>query len=147
MDDPPQVLISVTARFRRLSWKYGGLAYRLVMLHVGVLMQSLYLVCTAMRLAPCALGSVSIDVGGPGLRHRLARRAVRGPVRHRPRAGRVRPRYHLWRNVNDAGWADLAHHAVMTASGAAGATVTDLQQVANRQQSATQPVRSPAEPP
>src|ERR1019366_8431982 len=61
MDRPPPVLISMTVRFRRLSWKYEGLAYRMVLMHVGVLIQSLYLVCTAMRLAPCALGSVSIE--------------------------------------------------------------------------------------
>jgi SagB-type dehydrogenase family enzyme len=60
MEEPPQVLLSMTARFRRVTWRYEGLAYRLAVMHVGVLMQTLYLVCTAMRLAPCALGTVSI---------------------------------------------------------------------------------------
>jgi SagB-type dehydrogenase family enzyme len=59
---PAQVLISMTARFRRLSWRYEGLAYRLVLMHVGVLMQNLYIVCAAMGLAPCALDAVDIDV-------------------------------------------------------------------------------------
>jgi SagB-type dehydrogenase family enzyme len=62
LEGPAQVLISMTARFRRLSWRYEGLAYRLVLMHVGVLMQSLYIVCAAMRLAPCALDAVDIDV-------------------------------------------------------------------------------------
>jgi SagB-type dehydrogenase family enzyme len=62
LDGPAQVLISMTARFRRLSWRYEGLAYRLVLMHVGVLMQSLYIVCAAMGLAPCALDAVDIDL-------------------------------------------------------------------------------------
>jgi hypothetical protein len=31
-------------------------------MHVGVLMQNLYIVCAAMGLAPCALDAVDIDV-------------------------------------------------------------------------------------
>lgn len=62
LEGPAQVLISMTARFRRLSWRYEGLAYRLVLMHVGVLMQNLYLACAAMGLAPCALDAVDIDV-------------------------------------------------------------------------------------
>jgi SagB-type dehydrogenase family enzyme len=62
LEGPAQVLISMTARFRRLSWRYEGLAYRLVLMHVGVLMQNLYIVCAAMGLAPCALDAVDIDV-------------------------------------------------------------------------------------
>jgi SagB-type dehydrogenase family enzyme len=61
MDVPPQLLITITARFRRISWKYEGMAYATVLKDVGVLFQSLYLTCTAMRLAPCALGSVRTD--------------------------------------------------------------------------------------
>ena len=62
LDSPAQVLISMTARFRRLSWRYEGLAYRLVLMHVGVMMQNLYIACAAMGLAPCALDAVDIDV-------------------------------------------------------------------------------------
>jgi SagB-type dehydrogenase family enzyme len=57
----PPVLITITARFGRLSWKYDGLSYSLVLKHVGVMMQSLYLVSAAMGLAACALGSGDID--------------------------------------------------------------------------------------
>ena len=52
----PQVLLCVTARFRRVSWKYEGMAYAMVQKEVGVLYEALYLAATALRLAPCALG-------------------------------------------------------------------------------------------
>jgi len=54
---PPQVLIVVSARFGRLTSTYEQLAYSLILKHVGVLYQTLYLVATAMGLAPCALGA------------------------------------------------------------------------------------------
>jgi SagB-type dehydrogenase family enzyme len=52
----PQVLLVITSRFPRLAWKYEGMAYALTLKHVGVLMQTFYLVATAMGLAPCAIG-------------------------------------------------------------------------------------------
>ena len=52
MDVPPPVLITMTARFRRLTWKYEGMAYAVALMNVGVLIQSLYLVCTAMAWPP-----------------------------------------------------------------------------------------------
>ncbi|MGB7427759.1 MAG: PatA/PatG family cyanobactin maturation protease [Microcoleaceae cyanobacterium] len=52
----PQVLLIITARFGRLFRKYRSLAYALVLKHVGVLYQNLYLVATNMNLAPCSLG-------------------------------------------------------------------------------------------
>jgi SagB-type dehydrogenase family enzyme len=60
-DDAPQVLITITARFRQLSWRLEGSAYRLMLMSAGALMQSLYLVSTAMCLAPCAIGAVGLD--------------------------------------------------------------------------------------
>jgi SagB-type dehydrogenase family enzyme len=66
-DDPPQVLITVTARFRQLSWGLEEPAYRLMLMNAGALMQSLYLVSTAMCLAPCAIGTVSLDVAARAL--------------------------------------------------------------------------------
>jgi SagB-type dehydrogenase family enzyme len=53
----PQLLIVLTSRFQRVSWKYRGLAYALTLKNVGVLLQTMYLVATAMDLAPCALGT------------------------------------------------------------------------------------------
>ncbi|MDJ0690894.1 MAG: SagB family peptide dehydrogenase [Xenococcaceae cyanobacterium MO_188.B32] len=58
----PQVLIIITARFARVSWAYESIAYSLILKHVGVLYQTMYLVATAMNLAPCALGT-----GNPNL--------------------------------------------------------------------------------
>ena len=51
-----QIVLVFSARFRRLSWKYEGNAYALLLQEVGVLYQSMYLVATAMGLAPCAVG-------------------------------------------------------------------------------------------
>lgn len=61
MPQPPDVLLTLTARFARVSWAYSGLAYALTLKHVGVLQQNLYLLTTAMGLAGCALGSGDTD--------------------------------------------------------------------------------------
>lgn len=53
----PQVLIVAAARFGRLTSTYEELAYALVLKHVGVLYQTMYLVATSMGLAACALGA------------------------------------------------------------------------------------------
>lgn len=50
------VLITYAARFQRTSWKYQSLAYALTLKNVGALYQQMYLVATAMNLAPCGLG-------------------------------------------------------------------------------------------
>jgi SagB-type dehydrogenase family enzyme len=55
-------LIILTARFQRLMWKYQSLAYALILKHVGVLYQTMYLVATAMGLAPCAVGGGNSDL-------------------------------------------------------------------------------------
>jgi SagB-type dehydrogenase family enzyme len=52
----PDVLIVIAARFGRVSWKYRSIAYATVMKDVGALVQTMYLVATAMGLAPCAVG-------------------------------------------------------------------------------------------
>lgn len=57
----PDVLVTMTSRFQRLSWKYRGIAYSLTLKHVGVLTQNMYLVATAMGLAGCALGIGDAD--------------------------------------------------------------------------------------
>jgi SagB-type dehydrogenase family enzyme len=53
----PQILVVLSSRFQRLSWKYSGIAYATTLKNVGVLYQSMYLAATAMGLAPCALGA------------------------------------------------------------------------------------------
>jgi SagB-type dehydrogenase family enzyme len=56
-----QVLLVVAARVPRVAWKYASIAYSLVLKHVGVLYQTMYLVATAMGLAPCAVGCGDAD--------------------------------------------------------------------------------------
>lgn len=60
-EHPPQVVLLVAARFARVAWKYASLSYALILKHVGVLYQTMYLVATAMELAPCAIGAGDAD--------------------------------------------------------------------------------------
>jgi SagB-type dehydrogenase family enzyme len=52
----PPVLVVLAARFARILWKYEGIGYASLLKDVGALLQTMYLVATAMGLAPCALG-------------------------------------------------------------------------------------------
>jgi SagB-type dehydrogenase family enzyme len=58
----PQIVITITARFGRVAWKYSSLAYSLILKDVGVVMQTLYLMATDMGLGGCAIGSTNIDL-------------------------------------------------------------------------------------
>jgi SagB-type dehydrogenase family enzyme len=58
----PQILVTIAARFGRVSWKYSSLAYALILKDVGVLMQTLYLMATDMGLDACAIGSTNIEL-------------------------------------------------------------------------------------
>jgi SagB-type dehydrogenase family enzyme len=62
IDAPPQVLLVITARFQRIQWKYRSMCYALILKNVGALYQTMYLVATAMGLAPTALGGGHSDV-------------------------------------------------------------------------------------
>ena len=64
MDAPavPQILITIAARFGRISWKYSSVAYSLVLKDVGVMYQTLYLMATDMGLGGCAIGTNNIDL-------------------------------------------------------------------------------------
>ncbi|ONH59984.1 hypothetical protein CcI49_14865 [Frankia sp. CcI49] len=55
--EPPQVYLVITARVGRVMWKYEGFGYALILKHAGVLTELMYLVATAMGLAPCAVGA------------------------------------------------------------------------------------------
>ncbi|MGA8172143.1 MAG: SagB family peptide dehydrogenase [Methylocystis sp.] len=59
---PPQILITVSARFGRISWKYSSIAYSLILKDVGALMQTFYLMATDMGLGGCAIGIENIDL-------------------------------------------------------------------------------------
>ncbi len=64
MDAPgvPQILITVAARFGRVSWKYSSIAYALILKDVGSLVQTFYLAATDMGLGGCAIGTTNIDL-------------------------------------------------------------------------------------
>jgi SagB-type dehydrogenase family enzyme len=59
---PPQILLIITARFGRISWKYSSIAYALILKDVGVLLQTLYLTAVDVGLGGCAIGTVNIDL-------------------------------------------------------------------------------------
>ena len=61
LNETPAALFTITARFRRVSWKYDGLSYSLVLKNVGALTQTLSLVSAAMGLAACALDGADIE--------------------------------------------------------------------------------------
>ena len=58
----PQVLMVFAARFQRVAWVYESMAYATVLKDVGSLQQTMYLVATAMNLAPCAIGAGNSDL-------------------------------------------------------------------------------------
>ncbi len=64
MDAPgaPQILITIAARFGRISWKYSSIAYSLILKDVGSLIQTFYLTATDMGLGGCAIGTSNIDL-------------------------------------------------------------------------------------
>jgi SagB-type dehydrogenase family enzyme len=62
LDSPPDVLITLAARFQRVAWKYESIAYAMILKNTGALYQQMYLVATAMNLAPCGLGGGDSDL-------------------------------------------------------------------------------------
>jgi SagB-type dehydrogenase family enzyme len=59
---PPQILVTIAARFGRISWKYASIAYSLILKDVGCLIQTFYLAATDMELGGCAIGTGNIDL-------------------------------------------------------------------------------------
>lgn len=53
----PPVYIVIAARFQRVFDRYSGLAYSLILKNVGCLLQTMYLVATALGRGPCASGA------------------------------------------------------------------------------------------
>jgi SagB-type dehydrogenase family enzyme len=89
----PPVLIVLTARFARVSWKYRAMAYSTILKEVGALMQTMYLVATDLRLAPCAIGCGDADRSARALGTRFETESsvgeflLGGPPRGSARAG------------------------------------------------------------
>ncbi|MFR9798055.1 SagB family peptide dehydrogenase [Streptomyces sp. MS06] len=63
----PELLITITARFRRASGKFSGIAYASVLKDVGALQQTLSLVATALGLGSCALAMGDADAAARAL--------------------------------------------------------------------------------
>jgi SagB-type dehydrogenase family enzyme len=60
--EPPQCLIVLASRLPRLAWKYEAIAYKISLMNAGVVLQSLYLVCTELGLNGSAVGSGRPDL-------------------------------------------------------------------------------------
>ena len=58
----PQILITIAARFGRVSWKYSSIAYALILKDVGALLQTFYVMATDMGLGGCAIGTTNIEL-------------------------------------------------------------------------------------
>lgn len=58
----PDLLFTLAARVQRVTWKYQAIAYALILKNTGVLFQQMYLVATALGLAPCAIGTGDTQV-------------------------------------------------------------------------------------
>ncbi|GAB3805364.1 SagB family peptide dehydrogenase [Humibacter antri] len=56
LQSEPPVAVVLAADFRRLSWKYEGIAYSLLLKNVGVVLGSMQLVATSMGMGCCPLG-------------------------------------------------------------------------------------------
>ncbi|MEO3812592.1 SagB family peptide dehydrogenase [Sphaerisporangium sp. B11E5] len=105
---PPPVLMFVTARFRRVTWKFTGPGYALVLRNTGALLQTLYLVAATLELATRPLATADIDVTARALgTDWRTESCVGGLALGRPAdgPGRVERRR---RPVNDPGWPELA---------------------------------------
>lgn len=56
MPKVPDVVLIITAVFNRTMWKYKNIGLSLILSDLGCLYQTMYLVATEMKLAPCPLG-------------------------------------------------------------------------------------------
>lgn len=101
----PPVLLMITARFRRLSWKYNGLGYSLVLTDAGALVQTLSLAGTAMGLSGSRIDGPDIDAAAHvfGLDWRTESSVCGYAVGHAG-SGFAEDEY----PVNDADWPMLA---------------------------------------
>ncbi|MCU1680039.1 MAG: SagB-type dehydrogenase protein [Amycolatopsis sp.] len=110
----PDVLVTMTSRFQRLSWKYRAIAYSVSLKHAGVLYQTMYLVATAMGLAPCGLGSGDSDLAARAfgldyLTESSVGDFILGSRPVLPADAPPRPLPESWKPVNDVEWAVSAH--------------------------------------
>ncbi|MEU0967529.1 SagB family peptide dehydrogenase [Streptomyces sp. NPDC005917] len=107
----PDVLITMTSRFQWLYWKYSGMPYATTLRHTGVLYQTMYLVATAMGVAPCGLGIGNADMAAraPGLDYLQEPSVGDFILGSRPPGDPgIWDREQGWKWVNDPEWAAWA---------------------------------------
>ena len=56
-NDLPAAVIVFSARFGRVFWKYESIGYRLLLIELGTVFQTLHLVASKLRLSVCIAGS------------------------------------------------------------------------------------------
>ena len=56
------LLLAISARIGRTTWKYDSIAYSVILKEVGGLLQTLYLAAGALGLGACALGAGPLDL-------------------------------------------------------------------------------------
>ncbi|MGW7534239.1 SagB/ThcOx family dehydrogenase [Amycolatopsis sp. NPDC054798] len=110
----PDVLFTIAARFGRVTWKYESMAYALTLKHVGVLYQTMYLVATAMRLSPCALGSGDSVVAAQALQLDPIKEPTVGEflLSGSPAAAPEARRGDEWEPAQDLQWKEAALQAL-----------------------------------
>jgi oxazoline/thiazoline dehydrogenase len=52
----PSAIMIFTSRFERVFWKYESIGYRLILIELGAIFQTLYLAAASLGLSVCALG-------------------------------------------------------------------------------------------
>jgi SagB-type dehydrogenase family enzyme len=62
MDREPDVVFIITAVFARTMWKYDKLGMSLILSDLGCLYQTMYLLATEMKLAPCPIGKTEEEL-------------------------------------------------------------------------------------
>jgi SagB-type dehydrogenase family enzyme len=62
MSREPDALFIITAVFARSMWKYEKLGLSLILSDLGCLYQTMYLVATEMKLAPCPIGKTEEEI-------------------------------------------------------------------------------------
>lgn len=62
MNRDPDVVFIITAVFARTVWKYDRLGISLVLSDLGSLYQTMYLVATELKLAPCPIGKTEEEL-------------------------------------------------------------------------------------
>ncbi len=105
------ILVTITSRFQRLSWKYQGIAYATTLRHTGVLYQTMYLVATAMGLAPCALGVGDAELSARALCLEYLQESSVGEFLLGSRSAEKPPSWAEaggWQRYNNPDWAEMA---------------------------------------